>query len=161
MLKRFYLLMLCSLSSVCFAQTEQSSINEEPTGLVTSSAISKQKQQAIFELLDIQNSADQMKQSMMAYGADMPADQKQFIEKMVSKIDKERLYELFIPIYDKHYTIDEIKELTAFYQSDLGQTMLTKLPLILQESMSIGQLYGKELAEQVLEEEMNKVEEEE
>lgn len=44
-----------------------------------------------------------------------------------------------IPIYTKHFTVDEIKQLTALYQSPLGKKMLEKMPLILSDSMEMGQ----------------------
>ena len=43
------------------------------------------------------------------------------------------------PLYARHYTLAEIKELTAFYRTPLGQKMLALSPRLAAESMAIGQ----------------------
>ncbi|MBL8517877.1 MAG: DUF2059 domain-containing protein [Betaproteobacteria bacterium] len=40
-----------------------------------------------------------------------------------------------IQIYGRHFTTAEIDELAAFYRSPIGKKMMTKLPVITQESM--------------------------
>ena len=46
---------------------------------------------------------------------------------------------LIIPIYDKHYSHDEILQLISFYQSSIGQKMVQSSPSIVEESMKAGQ----------------------
>jgi hypothetical protein len=46
--------------------------------------------------------------------------------------------EKMIPIYASHFTMTEIKELTAFYRSALGNKMLTTLPQVSAESLQAG-----------------------
>lgn len=43
------------------------------------------------------------------------------------------------PLYARHFTVDEIKQLSAFYQSPLGAKMLKSMPQIMSESMQLGQ----------------------
>ncbi|TPE44897.1 DUF2059 domain-containing protein [Pontibacter mangrovi] len=63
---------------------------------------------------------------------------------------KEDLVNMTVPIYDKHFTHQEIKDMIALYKTPLGQKMLEKMPLILQESMVKGQQYGQEVAMRVI-----------
>ena len=42
------------------------------------------------------------------------------------------------PVYAKHFTIDEIKQLTAFYKSPLGTKTLTEMPQVVAETMNTG-----------------------
>jgi hypothetical protein len=42
-----------------------------------------------------------------------------------------------VPLYAKTYTLDEIRQLTAFYQSPLGQKMLRTMPRLMGEVMDI------------------------
>ena len=47
-------------------------------------------------------------------------------------------------LYDKYFSNDEIKALTAFYESPLGQKMIQVLPALTAESMSRGQTLGEQ-----------------
>ncbi|WP_276497675.1 DUF2059 domain-containing protein [Pontibacter litorisediminis] len=62
----------------------------------------------------------------------------------------EDLVNLTVPIYDKHFTHQEIKDLIALYNTPLGQKLLDKMPVIMQESMLKGQQYGQEVAMRVI-----------
>jgi hypothetical protein len=44
-----------------------------------------------------------------------------------------------VPLYAKTYTLDEIRQLTAFYQSPVGQKMLRTMPRLMGEAMDISQ----------------------
>ena len=56
------------------------------------------------------------------------------------------------PLYDKYYTLDDLKAINAFYASPTGQKVLTSLPQIMQESMKIGQEWGAKIGAQAEEE---------
>jgi hypothetical protein len=42
---------------------------------------------------------------------------------------------LMVPLYASTYTVDEIRQLTAFYDSPLGQKMVAKSPELMDRSM--------------------------
>ena len=44
-----------------------------------------------------------------------------------------------VPLYAETYTLDEIRQLTAFYASPLGQKMQAKMPELMGRSMQISQ----------------------
>ena len=44
-----------------------------------------------------------------------------------------------VAVYAKHLTIEEVRGLTAFYQTDLGKKVTGVMPLVLQESSAAGQ----------------------
>jgi hypothetical protein len=50
----------------------------------------------------------------------------------------EKLIELNVPIYAKHYTHDEIKGLISFYESPLGRKVTSVAPAITQEAYDVG-----------------------
>jgi len=58
-----------------------------------------------------------------------------------------------VPIYAKYYTHDEIKQFIKFYESPLGRKMVETTPLIMSETMIIGQRWGEKLG-QVMRDEM-------
>jgi len=50
-----------------------------------------------------------------------------------------------IPVYHKYYTGKEIKELIRFYSTDLGRKTIRVMPALLNESLQVGQEWGKSL----------------
>lgn len=51
----------------------------------------------------------------------------------------EKLRGPMVDIYIKHYTEKEVNDLLAFYSTESGQSMIRKMPLVMQESMQISQ----------------------
>ena len=49
--------------------------------------------------------------------------------------DVNGLMEELIPIFNDHYTEQEIMELIAFYESPTGQKVITETPLIMKKIM--------------------------
>ena len=45
------------------------------------------------------------------------------------------MFEIMIPVYQRHFTTSDIDAMVAFYSSPTGQKMLNDLPQIIQESM--------------------------
>lgn len=59
-----------------------------------------------------------------------------FQKKLFEKIDFDALVEeMTISIYDKHFTLEEIRDVTAFYKSATGQKLLKKTPEIFADTM--------------------------
>jgi uncharacterized protein len=54
-----------------------------------------------------------------------------------------------IPVYDKHFTHSEIRELLAFYQTNIGRKAIDVLPKIIGESIAIGQAWGQSLGPEI------------
>ena len=72
-----------------------------------------------------------------------------FWKDFMKEVNADALNKMVIPIYDKYYTESEIQQLISFYQTSLGQKVITTMPQIMQESMQIGQTWGREIAEKV------------
>jgi hypothetical protein len=49
-------------------------------------------------------------------------------------------------VYARNFTADELREVTAFYRGPTGQKFLEKQPVIMQDSMAIGQKFGQSVA---------------
>lgn len=54
-------------------------------------------------------------------------------------------------VYDSHFTHDEIKGLVAFYETPLGKKLLKELPGVTQESLEIGQAWGRAMGQKLME----------
>ena len=48
-------------------------------------------------------------------------------------------------IYAANLTVDEMKQMTAFYRTPVGQKFLEKMPVIMQQSLAMGQKFGEQL----------------
>jgi uncharacterized protein len=59
------------------------------------------------------------------------------------------LVELIVPVYDRHFTTDELRQLVAFYETTLGQKLLAAQPAIARESIEAGQQWGARIGEEV------------
>lgn len=73
---------------------------------------------------------------------------------MVSEAETEVdgfVMEMLVPIYDKHLTHADIKELIAFYETPVGRKLLAVMPLMHQESRTAGEIWGREFARTVQE----------
>jgi uncharacterized protein len=53
------------------------------------------------------------------------------------------LMDSIVRIYDKVYTEDEIRQLTAFYQTPIGQRLIETMPLVSQLSMNAGRNWAE------------------
>jgi hypothetical protein len=55
-----------------------------------------------------------------------------------------------IPIYQKHFTADEVDGMVKFYSSALGQKVLTEMPLALAEANQVGEQWGQQHTQQMI-----------
>ena len=134
-------LVLCLLTATAPAWAQ------EPTG-------PSSKERDIRRLLVLMGSAelgkqvvDQMFGQFRTSLPDVPAE---FWDGMAAELNPQGFVELGVPIYDKHFTHDEIRELIAFYQTPIGRKLTSELPAITQESMEAGQKWGEEVAQKVV-----------
>lgn len=74
----------------------------------------------------------------------------EFWDEFKKEITADGLIDLVAPIYAKYYTDEELLQLTAFYKSPLGQKITEKLPAISQESLTVGQEWGRKIGEKVV-----------
>jgi len=64
------------------------------------------------------------------------------IEKFKTAVIKEIPFDelisnIYIPVYSKYFTISEIEEITAFYESQVGQKLVSLVPTLMQESVEM------------------------
>jgi hypothetical protein len=63
-------------------------------------------------------------------------------------MDVNELIEKLMPIYDKYYTLEDLKAVNAFYESPAGQRLLVVAPMAMQDAMKIGQEWGEKLGKE-------------
>ncbi|MDB4969183.1 MAG: hypothetical protein JWN44_4872 [Myxococcales bacterium] len=113
-----------------------------------------QKQKDIRKLLKITGSGELgtqvMSQMIGSMKKAMPNVPDKFWGDFMKEVRTEELIDLIVPVYDRNLAPDDIKELIHFYESPTGKKFVSVLPKITQESMVVGEKWGRELAERVI-----------
>ena len=137
------------LTILVLAFTISTALGSEPAR----PAIAKEKVEEIqktLRLVGMEKMMVQMKTQMFTMFREKIKDvPEEYWKRAETKFDMAELLQLIIPLYDKYYTIEDLKALNAFYESAVGQKVLSTLPQITQESMKIGQAWGEEVAKRV------------
>ncbi len=124
--------------------------------LAQSAAKGASKTEDIRKLMQLSGAGDlgaQMaKQMIPALKQAAPGVPEAFWSQFAAKIKGDDLVDLIVPIYEKHLTADEVKQLITFYQSPVGKKMVQVQPQIVQESMDAGRQWGIKLAEEAMRE---------
>jgi uncharacterized protein len=81
----------------------------------------------------------------------VPNAPEEFWTDFMKEVNADEMIALVIPIYQKNFTEADLLEAVTFYKSPAGQRLITKLPIVSQESFQVGQQWGQELAKRVLE----------
>lgn len=81
----------------------------------------------------------------------MPDIPEQFWTEVAGSLRPEGLNQKIVTVYVKHFTIDEMKAIVAFYKTRGGKKYLEKLPEITKESLAAGRIWNRELGTQIAE----------
>jgi hypothetical protein len=126
------------------------------TAGVVFSTHSQTKSQDIVRLLEITNTKaqaaqmfDLMMPSMLAAVPDVPSA---FWTTFKSLLDLESFVNLLIPIYDRHFSHDDIRGLIQFYESPVGKKFIEVTPQITMESYAAGEEWGRKLGQDIVNE---------
>ena len=74
----------------------------------------------------------------------------EFWAEFENEMNKDAFIEMIIPVYEKHFTLEDIEKLIEFYQTDVGQKYVEKLPKLTSESMQAGRQWGRRLGQKVV-----------
>lgn len=92
-----------------------------------------------------------MNQMMSSFKNTYSNASQQFWDDFKKEVKAEDIVDLVIPIYEKHYSEQDIEQLIVFYKSPIGQKTIALTPIITQESMIAGQQWGAEIGKKVIE----------
>jgi len=90
-----------------------------------------------------------MMSMMKEQKSEAPAEVWESLQTEMLKISVTELTDMLVPVYQRHLTIQDVNDLTSFYNTPLGKKFAEKSPLIMQESMQIGQQWGQKIGQQV------------
>ncbi|MDR2072622.1 MAG: DUF2059 domain-containing protein [Spirochaetaceae bacterium] len=120
------------------------------------SASSQTKEEEIMRLLDLMGTKNLAKQTIEMFIPRMqvlaPSVPKEFWDLFIEKMDLDLFIKAYVPLYDRHYTLEDIRALITFYESPVGKKVVEVTPLITAESLSLGEEWGLLMGELILEE---------
>ncbi len=112
------------------------------------------KEDSIRKLIELSGSKNigqqfmnQLLPNLKRLAPDVPEE---FWDEMEKEIDMDKVAELIIPIYQKHLTEEDIQAINKFYKTDAGKKLIKASPAIMQESMAVGQQWGRQVAQRIL-----------
>lgn len=107
------------------------------------------------ELLELTGGGDMAVEMMRSMIDSLPAAQpglsREVLEEVIAELDPGELEDLVVPVYARHFTADEMEAAIAFYRTPAGQSMLRKMPLVMQETMRVGMEWQGDFARRVME----------
>lgn len=114
----------------------------------------------LLAMTQAQTIAQQMSQAMVAQltnvvrasNPNIPDDVVAALPEAVNAVIDENMPALMSQmagVYDEHFTHDDIRGLIEFYSSDVGRRFVAAQPQILQQSMAIGQAWGRSLGPEI------------
>jgi hypothetical protein len=62
----------------------------------------------------------------------------------------EEIIKLSVPVYVKHFDEEELGALAEFYESPLGKKVIQKMPMVMQESLAVGNEYAQRKATEII-----------
>lgn len=88
-----------------------------------------------------------MEATIPAQRAANPKIPAEFWDEFIARAKREmpRFIDMLVPVYDSHFTKEQLDQLLAFYQSPLGQYLAKVQPEVAMQSAQIGQKWGGEL----------------
>jgi hypothetical protein len=80
----------------------------------------------------------------------VPEASDQFWVEFMKEVNPEDLVTMIIPIYQRHFSQEDIDAVNAFYDTKAGQNFISSQPLIMQESMMVGQAWSQAIVQKVI-----------
>ena len=149
------IIMLASLGAVSQQPAPSANAAQSTSQALPPGAASREQILKLFNMLNVRKTTE-MTMQVAAQQAKASAEQmfqqqtpnatpeqvKQFREMMDGIMDDtfgnmpiEKMIDVMIPVYQRHFTSSDIDSIVAFYSSPTGQKFLNELPQIVQESM--------------------------
>ncbi|MFK2905613.1 DUF2059 domain-containing protein [Dyella ginsengisoli] len=107
------------------------------------------------ELMDVfgVNRMFQQMNTQMAgmMGQQLPCVPASYWNNFLDEKGMQELSEKMIPIYQRHFSAEDIDGLLKFYRSPLGRKVVAEMPATMAEGMQVGQQWGRERGQAMME----------
>jgi len=121
------------------------------TGRATAAQPSEKQVRQLFEVMHLSQMFGQMNNQMAGMmGQAAPCVPASYWQGFIDAGGTEQLLAQMVPVYQRHFTAQDVSGLLKFYKSDLGQKVITQMPLTMAEGMKIGQQWGRQRGEEMV-----------
>jgi hypothetical protein len=147
-MKKFTIVILLSAlaGSPVFSQTSTKDAKVEK--LLTTMNVDKQVD-SIFGQISAMFEAQMPQGSTPEQKAKFKEAQHKVFELIRSQMSWEKMRPQYVKLYSESFSEEEIDGMAAFYATPAGQSMLSKMPLVLSKSMAMAQGIVKQLTPQI------------
>ncbi|HEY1588119.1 MAG TPA: DUF2059 domain-containing protein [Rhodanobacter sp.] len=115
------------------------------TGQVLAAQPSEQQVRQLFEVMHMSQVFGQMNAQMTSVMTQaVPCVPASYWQGFIDANGTRQLVSRMVPIYQDHFTADDVAGLLKFYQSPLGQKVITQMPRTMAEGLKAGQQWGRE-----------------
>lgn len=90
------------------------------------------------------------RQMIDSFRTSMPNVPAAFWDDFLKQARGEDLIDLVVPVYDRHLSHEDVKQLLVFYESPTGRKFVSVMPAITRDSMAAGQKWGEQLGQSVM-----------
>ena len=102
-----------------------------------------EKRDLILKFIDVFGTRRTMEQNLKAMFEDMGPNDPQ-AKKFKDNVRVDEIIEQLIPLYDKHFSAEDLKAFITFYSSTEGKKLLDTIPLLMRDSVDISARYFEE-----------------
>ena len=91
-----------------------------------------------------------IEQLISSFKQKLPNVPTSFWDELGKEINPNELVTLALPVYIRHYTVEEMRAIMAFYKTPAGAKLVQSMPDITQEMSLVGQEWGKQVGQKVV-----------
>lgn len=115
------------------------------TGPAVAAQPGEQQVRQLFEVMHMSQMFGQMNSQMAGVmGQAVPCVPASYWQGFIDTSGSQELLGRMVPIYQAHFSADDVAGLLKFYRSPLGQKVITQMPVTMAEGMKVGQQWGRE-----------------
>lgn len=112
---------------------------------------SEQQVEQLFKVMHLDQMFSRMNSQMAGVMHQaVPCVPQNYWQDFVDADATKELMNRMVPIYQNHFTADDVAGLLKFYRSPLGQKLIEQMPTTMAEGMKVGQNWGRERGQQMI-----------
>ena len=125
-------------------QVVNTSITKITTAVAkTSSSVDPSKKALILKFIDVFGTKAAMTENLKAMTENLPADNPDY-QKIKNGINVNEIIDRLVPIYDKYFTEQDLKDYIEFYASAKGKKLIDSIAKVMRESVDVSAEYFQE-----------------
>lgn len=114
-----------------------------PVAVVKTTPVDPAKKALILKFIDVFGTKAAMTQNLQAMTENLPADNPDY-QKIKTGINVDEIIERLLPVYDKYFSEEDLKDYIEFYASPKGKKLIDAISKVMRESVDVSAQYFQE-----------------